>query len=126
MIDPRLTCHHQVFYLPGGGDQTRCQDCGLSATDAVQFQRSRIDELERENAMLRKLRTTDYDAATDDQTALMGRNAHIRAALELAISDMSAMAAELSVPDFGSVIDDYHLELAERLRKIAAALDAAS
>jgi hypothetical protein len=37
MSDPHVTCYHTGFYIPGGADKTRCQDCGLSATDAVQF-----------------------------------------------------------------------------------------
>ncbi len=49
----------------------------------------------------------------------------LEASLRIASSDVSALAADLERPAFGSVVDEYHAGLAQRLRRIVVALDQA-
>jgi NMD protein affecting ribosome stability and mRNA decay len=93
--DDCVTCRHEVFFIPGGIDKTRCQGCGLAASDAVVWQRVRIVELER----------------------ALGAVASALPDIAEEIDDLASTRPEVSE----SVV-----RIAERLRKIALALYAAS
>jgi hypothetical protein len=138
-IDPRVTCHHQVFYLPGG-DQSRSQDSGRSATYAVQRQRARIVETaqwERGDDMAEQEVIRDVQRAKGEYQKRLGRaetriaelereNAALSAASARAVSDLSALAGELELAAWPAPdVNQWASSLGQRLRGIAATLDGA-